>query len=378
MKNSPGRKRPKVTPASREESNLVWMCGVCGRMRTHSSMKNLRGNKKTRLVACSRSLQNIALALNHPKEVARDMLMNILYSEKMNAERSKRMSNGRAFKTVPRWDELLKTLIVLTGNNASLSAKKERFKSWKGHLRNLRTDFESRESKSRCRAVKDYLQQVDELYQHIEKKVVGFLNSIVELSDNSLIESFGLTSSGQTRAQHSEDQDSLSLDRLFYGLPNKRILNPSSDIPNAVPHWDLSAKHPQIETEHYNNFEEVRQTPDVRIPCTSYAYIPEGQVPKLFQQSILNSGSSKLERSDQRSFSYNQAAKRFRPSERFPTSRLRLTMPTERKSQRILTPLEKQFSIDPKNSVQIPTRPHGNKQFEFKVRVPVHPRYSSS
>jgi len=54
---------------------FVWMCGLCGRRRTHSSAKSLRGNKKTRLQACSRSLRNISMAINHPMEVARSTLV---------------------------------------------------------------------------------------------------------------------------------------------------------------------------------------------------------------------------------------------------------------------------------------------------------------
>mmetsp|Transcript_30872 Transcript_30872/g.59524 ORF Transcript_30872/g.59524 Transcript_30872/m.59524 type:complete len:596 (+) Transcript_30872:2-1789(+) len=150
---------------------FVWMCGLCGRRRTHSSAKSLRGNKKTRLQACSRSLRNISMAINHPMEVARSTLVNILHFEKMNAVRSSRMSTqNTGGPTAPKWERLITALIVLS-NAATDPQGIEMYNRWREEVLNLRHEFQCREASSRCKAVREYLIEVNALLNNIQQRV---------------------------------------------------------------------------------------------------------------------------------------------------------------------------------------------------------------
>mmetsp|Transcript_30873 Transcript_30873/g.59530 ORF Transcript_30873/g.59530 Transcript_30873/m.59530 type:complete len:616 (-) Transcript_30873:171-2018(-) len=162
------------------EMRFVWMCGVCGRRRTHSSTKSLRGNKKTRLQACARSLRNISLALQHPRAVAKSTLVNILHFEKMNAVRSRRMSTQNSgVRSAPKWEGLITALIVATSDNTTTAHAADIYNRWRTEMLNLRHEFECREATSRCKAVREYLVEVDALLPDIQQRVSEMTGGLV-------------------------------------------------------------------------------------------------------------------------------------------------------------------------------------------------------
>mmetsp|Transcript_18685 Transcript_18685/g.35780 ORF Transcript_18685/g.35780 Transcript_18685/m.35780 type:complete len:443 (-) Transcript_18685:594-1922(-) len=158
--------------------SLDWMCGVCGRRRTHTTAKSLKGNKKTRLQACSRSLRHICLSLRHPRDVAKSSLMNHLHYERMNAVRSQRMSNNPKVRTTPKWEALIQALILITGSKNGDPHAASEYNNWKKSLHKLLYEFEYRESNTRSKTINDYLIEVKSLLYDIQLNV-SKMNSLI-------------------------------------------------------------------------------------------------------------------------------------------------------------------------------------------------------
>ncbi|GAB5359658.1 hypothetical protein AAMO2058_000562200 [Amorphochlora amoebiformis] len=149
-----------------------WMCGICGRKRTHSSGKSLRGNKKTRLQTCSRSLSRVVTAIKHQKDSALQILKGIQNVERMHVKRSKRMItekniDGKLDET-PKWDKLINVLVMVLNGHPNA---KEEYLGWKEETNHLSKDFKLRESLTRGNAAQDYLQEVSVMLDEIDEFV---------------------------------------------------------------------------------------------------------------------------------------------------------------------------------------------------------------
>uniref|UniRef100_A0A7S3YKZ6 Uncharacterized protein n=1 Tax=Lotharella globosa TaxID=91324 RepID=A0A7S3YKZ6_9EUKA len=66
--------------------------------------------------------------------------------------------------TAPKWERLITALIVLS-NAATDPQGIEMYNRWREEVLNLRHEFQCREASSRCKAVREYLIEVNTKYR---------------------------------------------------------------------------------------------------------------------------------------------------------------------------------------------------------------------